>query len=122
MIKDFEEIKDSKFYSISLVFDTNEEAATFVSDVHDRYPMVSGYQNKNVIDIVSKGISKGTGVKAIKKHFNADKMLGIGDSYNDLPLFKASDYSFTFHSSPDSLKEEVDDVVSSVSEAIYKAI
>ena len=49
-------------------------------------------------------------------------MLGIGDSYNDLPLFKASDYSFTFHSSPDSLKEEVDDVVSSVSEAIYKAI
>lgn len=66
MIKDFEEIKDSKFYSISLVFDTNEEAATFVSDVHDRYPMVSGYQNTNVIDIVSKGISKGTGVKAIK--------------------------------------------------------
>ena len=31
--------------------------------------MVSGYQNTNVIDIVSKGISKGTGVKAIKKHF-----------------------------------------------------
>ena len=122
MIKDFEEIKDSKFYSISLVFDTNEEAATFVSDVHDRYPMVSGYQNTNVIDIVSKGISKGTGVKAIKKHFNADKMLGIGDSYNDLPLFKASDYSFTFHSSPDSLKEEVNDVVSSVSEAIHKVI
>lgn len=98
MIKDFEEIKDSKFYGISLVFDTN------------------------VIDIVSKGISKGTGVKAIKKHFNADKMLGIGDSYNDLPLFKASDYSFTFHSSPDSLKKEVNDVVSSVSEAINKVL
>ena len=76
----------------------------------------------DVIDIVSKGISKGTGVKAIKKHFNADKMLGIGDSYNDLPLFKASDYSFTFHSSPDSLKEEVNDVVSSVSEAINKVL
>ena len=104
------------------MFDTNEEAATFVSDVHDRYPMVSGYQNTNVIDIVSKGISKGTGVKAIKKHFNADKMLGIGDSYNDLPLFKTSDYSFTFHSSPDSLKKEVNDVVSSVSEAINKVL
>ena len=35
----------------------------------------------------------------MKKHLNADEMLGIGDSYNDLPLFKASDYSFTFHSS-----------------------
>lgn len=122
LIDSFEDIGDLKVYSISLVFDTNEEAATFVSDVHDRYPMVSGYQNTNVIDIVSKGISKGTGVKAIKKHFNADKMLGIGDSYNDLPLFKASDYSFTFHSSPDSLKKEVNDVVSSVSEAINKVL
>ena len=59
----------------------------------------SGYQNNNSIDIVVKGVSKGTGVKAIKKHLNADEMLGIGDSYYDLPLFKASDYSFTFHSS-----------------------
>ena len=49
-------------------------------------------------------------------------MLGFGDSYNDLPLFKASEYSFTFHSSPDSVKEQVNEVVSSVSEAIYKAI
>ena len=121
-IKSFEEIHDSKFYSISLVFDTNEEASTFVSDVHDRYPMVSGYQNKDVIDIVLKGISKGTGVKAIKKHFNADEMFGIGDSYNDLPLFKASDHSFTFHSSPDSVKEQVTDIVDSVSEAIYKVL
>lgn len=117
---------ESHFYFTEFIdfptFTMIEEAATFVSDVHDRYPMVSGYQNTNVIDIVSKGISKGTGVKAIKKHFNADKMLGIGDSYNDLPLFKASDYSFTFHSSPDSVKEQVNEVVSSVSEAIYKVI
>ena len=122
LINSFEDIGDLKVYSISLIFDTNKEAASYVSDVQKRYPMVSGYQNKNVIDIVLKGISKGTGVTAIKKHFNADEMLGIGDSYNDLPLFKASDHSFTFHSSPDSVKEEVNDVVESVSEAIYKVI
>lgn len=121
-IESFEDIGDLKVYSISLIFDTNEEAASYVSDVNERYPLLSGYQNNNSIDIVVKGISKGTGVKAIKKHFNADKMLGIGDSYNDLPLFKASDYSFTFHSSPDSVKEQVNEVVSSVSEAIHKVI
>ena len=122
IIKDFEEIKDSKFYSISIVFDTNEEAASYVSDVQERYPMVSGYQNKNVIDIVVKGVSKGTGVKAMKKHLNVDEMCGIGDSYNDLPLFKASDHSFTFHSSPDSVKKQVNEVVESVSEAIHKVM
>lgn len=104
------------------VKDIDKEAASYVLDVNERDPLLSGYQNNNSIDIVVKGVSKGTGVKAIKKHLNADEMLGIGDSYNDLPLFKASDYSFTFHSSPDSLKKEVNDVVSSVSEAINKVL
>ena len=122
LINSFEDIGDLKVYSISLIFDTNEEAASYVLDVNERYPQLSGYQNNNSIDIVLKGVSKGTGVKAIKKHFNADEMFGIGDSYNDLPLFKASDYSFTFHSSPNSLKEEVNDVVDSVSEAINKVL
>lgn len=122
LINSFEDIGDLKVYSISLVFDTNEEAASYVLDVNERYPLLSGYQNNNSIDIVVKGVSKGTGVKAMKKHLNADEMFGIGDSYNDLPLFKASDHSFTFHSSPESVKEEVNDVVDSVSEAIYKVL
>lgn len=58
----------------------------------------------------------------MKKHLNADEMLGIGDSYNDLPLFEASDRSFTFHNSPEDIKLQVNDVVSSVSEAIYKVL
>ena len=58
----------------------------------------------------------------MKKHLNVDEMLGIGDSYNDLPLFKASDHSFTFHSSPEDIKLKVNDVVSSVSEAIHKVL
>ena len=73
-----------------------------------RYPQ-GGYHNCQVVVLLMGTIL-------------ADEMLGIGDSYNDLPLFKASDYSFTFHSSPDSLKKEVNDVVSSVSEAINKVL
>lgn len=122
LINSFEGIGDLKVYSISLVFDTNKKAASYVLDVNERYPQLSGYQNNNSIDIVVKGISKGTGVKAIKKHFNADEMFGIGDSYNDLPLFMASDYSFTFHSSPEDIKLQVNDLVDSVSEAIYKVM
>ena len=122
LINSFEDIGDLKVYSISLIFDTNKEATSYVLDVNERYPLLAGYQNNNSIDIVVKGVSKGTGVKAMKKHLNVDEMCGIGDSYNDLPLFKASDRSFTFHSSPNSLKEEVNDVVNSVSEAIDKVL
>lgn len=122
LINSFEDIGDLKVYSISLIFDTNKEAASYVLDVNERYPLLAGYQNNNSIDIVVKGVSKGTGVKAMKKHLNVDEMCGIGDSYNDLPLFKASDHSFTFHSSPDSVKKQVNDVVESVSEAINKVL
>lgn len=122
LINSFEDIGDLKVYSISLIFDTNEEAASYVLDVNERYPQLSGYQNNNSIDIVVKGVSKGTGVKAMKKHLNVDEMLGIGDSYNDLPLFKASDRSFTFHSSPEDIKLQVNNVVNSVSEAIDKVL
>lgn len=67
LIASFEDIGDLKVYSISLVFDTNKEAASYVLDVNERYPLLSGYQNNNSIDIVVKGVSKGTGVKAMKK-------------------------------------------------------
>ena len=66
LIDSFEDIGDLKVYSISLVFDTNKEAASYVLDVNERYPLLSGYQNNNSIDIVVKGVSKGTGAKAMK--------------------------------------------------------
>ena len=57
LIDSFEDIGDLKVYSISLVFDTNKEAASYVLDVNERDPLLSGYHNNNSIDIVVKGVS-----------------------------------------------------------------
>ena len=88
----------------------------------DRYPHIKGYQNLNSIDIVSDACSKGEGVRFIKEYYSIDTLYGIGDSYNDLPLFEAADYAFTFNSSPDELKQNVDECIDSLCEAINKVL
>ena len=47
-----------------------------------------------------------------------DETAGIGDSYNDLEMFKVVDHSFTFKTSPKDIQQQTSFVVSSVKEAI----
>lgn len=42
----------------------------------------------------------------------------LGDSYNDLEMFKVVDYSFTFKTSPQDIQQQTTFVVSSVKEAV----
>lgn len=116
----FEEVSYETIYGISLVFDTNEQAAFTTKQINQRYGEVNAFQNQNSIDIICKSCSKGTGIRFIKKYFHIDEIIGIGDSYNDIPLFQACDYCFTFHSSPLFVKEKVNECVNSIAEAIKR--
>ena len=56
----------------------------------------------------------------VRELFGIDRLGGIGDSYNDLPLIENADIGFTFPNSPKELKEAADEIVISVSQAIEK--
>ena len=43
---------------------------------------------------------------------------GIGDSFNDLPMLEAADVAYTFHKSPQTVKDQAGCVVSSLVEAL----
>ena len=77
-------------------------------------------ENKEYIDIVKKGCSKGIAINKVKEAFNIDIIAGIGDSYNDIPMLENADISFTFHSSPDVIKDKATYIVDSICEAIEK--
>ena len=59
-------------------------------------------------------------LQAAREHFGIEKLGGIGDSYNDLPLLQASDVGFTFPDAPEKLRKEADEIVISVAQAIEK--
>ena len=67
---------------------------------------------------MTKRCSKGTGIKIIKDHYQLEKMAGIGDSYNDLPMLKVVDTAFTFKTSPQEIQKQVHYCVNDIAEAI----
>ena len=87
-------------------------------EINQKYHEIEGFQNRNSVDIVRKGCSKGTGIKIIKDHYRLEKIAGIGDSYNDLPMLNVVDTAFTFKTSPQEIKKQVHYCVNDIAEAI----
>ncbi len=110
--------EQGEIYSVGLNAFDEENAKKICLELKQAYPHLEAYQNKGGIDIVPSGCSKGKGIQIIKDHFNIHHISGIGDSYNDIPLIKDSDCSFTFTSSPNEVIKHADYVVDSMSEAI----
>lgn len=114
-----DEMSTFEFISASYVLDSLEQSYMLCNELNSRYgDTIIGYQNSTNVDIVVKGNSKGTGIEFLKNRLNTDTIYGIGDSYNDLPMLEKVDVSFTFHSSPNPVKQQADYLVDSIAEAI----
>lgn len=119
-IKQFDsidEFKNRKIYSFSLI--ESIRAKEITDEINRDYPLLHAFQNVDSIDVVKKGCSKGQGILRLKELIT-EKTAGIGDSYNDLEMFKVVDYSFTFETSPQDIQQQTTYVISSVKEAIEK--
>lgn len=109
---------EGKIYGISLNAFHEEKAKEICSQINQDYPSLIAFQNKENIDIVKKGCSKGIGIKIIKEKMHLDKIAAIGDSYNDIPMLQVADLSFTFHDSPNQVKKEATHCVNDIEQAI----
>lgn len=118
LVKSLDDIGDRKLYSVSLIFENSGAAEEACRAVNENCPALEGFQNKNSIDIVKKGCSKGQGILFVKDYLKIDVMAGIGDSFNDMPMLMAAHPSFTFHNSPEAVRGQVTHVVGSVAEAL----
>ncbi|WP_024614081.1 HAD-IIB family hydrolase [Clostridium sp. Ade.TY] len=64
------------------------------------------FRNQFFIDIVSKGSSKGNGLKEVLKieNKNFDDIYTVGDSFNDVSMFEITNNSYTFNRAEDGVK------------------
>ena len=119
--REFDSIDDlvnETICGVSVYTPDNETARNLCLELNNRYSLLSIFQNNNWLDIVNKSVSKGITALRLKEMVNASLLAGIGDSYNDIELLKASDISFTFHDSPIEVKQHATYLVDSVAEAI----
>ncbi|MGM9941947.1 MAG: HAD-IIB family hydrolase [Bulleidia sp.] len=118
VVKDVEELKDAHITGISIWTPTEQTAAAFTETLNTEVSGIAAFQNRNWMDAVGRNVSKGSGIHHAMELFGAQKVISIGDSYNDIPMLKEADLSFTFVSSPQVVKDGADHVVKSVAEAI----
>ena len=93
------------------------------ADMKQKFPEVEVFQNQHFIDVAPKGVSKAVGIKTVmEKLGDIKKLYTIGDSYNDIPMLQMTGDSFTFHSSPELVRENAGAVVSDFDECIEKYV
>lgn len=75
--------------------------------------------DRDCLDVVPACVSKGAGLEVLVKHLGlkAHEVACIGDSFNDLPMFSFSPYSFAMITAPDEVQKEATYIVPSVAEA-----
>ena len=116
-IMSFADLAGSDIYGISFYAGSDEAAQS--RDIQQEYgTTLTAYANTSVVDVVGSDCSKGMGLAAVKEKLAIHTMGAIGDSYNDTPMLKAADISFTFSYAPEPVQQAAGHIVSSVREAL----
>lgn len=119
IIVDYDTIPQRHILNISTRANCIEEAIQIQNEIKKRFGQwIDVYRNDIYVDIVNKGVSKGKACQWIKNHYNIDTLYGIGDNYNDIPMFESCDYSFSFTYSPEDVQNQSTYVVDSINQAI----
>lgn len=85
--------------------------------------LAQGTLNQFYLDITPSNCSKGSGIIDLIKLINEDLIsYAIGDSYNDISMFKAADHGYTFNRASDEIKSYSDKQVENLSELIEEII
>jgi hypothetical protein len=72
--------------------------------------------NPEFVEMLSPEVDKGVALRLVAERYGVaiDRVMAIGDSYNDLPLLRAAGFAVAMGSGPDELKAEADAVVADV--------
>lgn len=93
---DMNEFLSISLHQENLEMDKLMEIKKCIDDKFGEY--VNSYFNKQNLDITLKGCNKGTGIDKLKDYIQCESITyGIGDDHNDITMFEAVDYSYTFN-------------------------
>lgn len=123
VIQHMEEIKEANIHGLSFRMVDEKAASRLCATIKEQFSdTCAAFQNQNFVDVAPGGCSKGTALLKLKHMMKLHSCFGIGDSYNDIPMLEDADVSFTFHTSPQEVRDAADYLVDTVGEAIHSYI
>lgn len=111
------------FVKAVITCNTLEDRDAFTQEMVDHlvgYSYDWFYSSPQYIEIMSKNVNKGTGVLHLAKVLNLklDEIAVVGDSYNDISMFKVTPHSFAMDHGDAKVKEEANFIVSKVDDVV----
>ncbi len=109
----------------AIIASDHEYTEQFVVELKDKFNNLDFYfSQRYYLEVMHKGINKGTAIDFLAKYYNIslDEIITLGDSENDVFMFKKVKKSFAMKNAHDSVKKEASDVCLDVKEANFKHI
>ena len=98
---------DSEPTKLEILVDLLKDSGLTLDYYQDKYT-----ENRWCLEVCSCNATKGNAVNRLKQQ-GYDHLIGFGDSWNDVPLFRACDEGYAVANASDSLKEIATDVIRS---------
>ena len=118
------DIDHHRFAVIPVWVPDDEGLRTEVVAWAERLGSVSVAQNQDYVDIMAPGRTKGSGIAELLSTIGLNRtdieLITFGDSWNDLPMHKIADVSYSFPHSPLEVQQATDGVVGSVAEGLRR--
>ena len=103
---------DNKSEYIEKLYNELKDEKGLILDYYkDKYT-----ENRWCLEISSASTSKGEAVKKLRESLGAEKLIGFGDSWNDVPLFEGCDEGYAVENASDELKKSATGIIKSNTE------
>lgn len=115
---------DTPLYKAIIASD-HEYTESFIDELRGKFPTLDFYfSQRYYLEVMHKNISKGTAIEFLAKHYNIslNEIITLGDSDNDVFMFKKVEKSFAMRNATDNVKKEASEVCLDVREANFKYI
>jgi hypothetical protein len=118
VVSSFEEAFAGRDLTKANVVTSAEDAKTYIDAVREAAG-TEAYVTGSVpefVEVMDGGVDKGKALAFVAERLGVpmDRVLAVGDSYNDLPFLRAAGFGVAMGSAPDALKNEADAVVGDV--------
>jgi Cof subfamily protein (haloacid dehalogenase superfamily) len=118
-------VSDSQIMSVFNVSQSIEKSELVREKLINEYDeYIEAFRNQVFVDIVAKNCSKGNAIMMILEDENkgVDSLYTVGDSMNDISMFRITNNSYTFNSVEELIKPYADNLVDHVFEVIEDMI
>lgn len=101
------------------------DRAECLERIHNRYPEIEVVSSMgNNLEIMNKSTNKGTGLKRLCEMLSVDigRTLALGDSKNDMDMFKAAGISYAVSNACDEIKAATNGIICSNNENVIQYV